>query len=214
MNLEEVDEFLQNNSDADNTIKSVLLSAKEACRQGVTRVHLVDGNIDGVLPCEIFSGLGQGTMIYTNNYGKIREMQQSDIPSVLAVMRPFIKSGKLLPRSEQQLEQNIDEFIVYELDGGIHACAALKKYSDGQAEIHAVAVDESFSHMGVGPKMIKKLIAKAKSQNAKSIFIMTTQAADWFEKLGFKYDLIDSIPPERKQIWSPKRNSKVYRLQS
>ena len=214
MNLEEVDEFLQNNSDADNTIKSVLLSAKEACRQGVTRVHLVDGNIDGVLPCEIFSGLGQGTMIYTNNYGKIREMQQSDIPSVLAVMRPFIKSGKLLPRSEQQLEQNIDEFIVYELDGGIHACAALKKYSDGQAEIHAVAVDESFSHMGVGPKLIKKLIAKAKSQNAKSIFIMTTQAADWFEKLGFKYDLIDSIPPERKQIWSPKRNSKVYRLQS
>ena len=41
-----------------------------------------------------------------------------------------------------------------------------------------------------------------------------TQIHKAIEKLGFKYDLIDSIPPERKQIWSPKRNSKVYRLQS
>ena len=151
-------------------------------------------------------------MIYTKNYGKIREMQQSDIPSVLGIMRPFIENGKLLPRSEQQLEQHLDEFIVYELDGGIHACAGLKFYSDNQAEIHAVAVDENFSHMGVGPKLIQSLITKAQSQNAASVFIMTTQAADWFEKLGFIQDSIDTIPPERKNLWSPKRNSKVYRL--
>ena len=212
MNIEEVDLFIQENSQINDSIKVVLTSAKEACKQGVTRVHLLDGNLDGVLPCEIFSGLGLGTMIYTKNYGKIREMQQSDIPSVLGIMRPFIENGKLLPRSEQQLEQHLDEFIVYELDGGIHACAGLKFYSDNQAEIHAVAVDENFSHMGVGPKLIQSLITKAQSQNAASVFIMTTQAADWFEKLGFIQDSIDTIPPERKNLWSPKRNSKVYRL--
>lgn len=214
MNLEEVDIFLQKNSEINENIKSVFLSAKKACKCGVTRVHILNGDFDGVLPCEIFSGLGLGTMIYTSNYGKIRKMEQADIPSVLGIMRPFIESGKLLPRTEQQLEQILQEFAVYELDGGIHACAGLKFYDDGQAEIYAVAVDENFSHIGVGPKLMEILIEKAKKQKMNSVFIMTTQAADWFEKLGFKKDTIDSIPQERKQIWSQKRNSKVYRLEN
>ena len=40
---------------------------------------------------------------------------------------------------------------------------------------------------------------------------MTTQASDWFEKLGFIADSIDTIPAERKAKWTPERNSKVYR---
>ena len=186
--------------------------ASEACKQGVTRVHLVDGNLDGVLLSEIFSDLGSGTMIYTNNYGKIRSMVHTDIPAVLAVMRPFVESGKLLPRTEDSLAAAVNDYVVYELDGGVHACAALHIYPDGQAEIAAVAVDENFAHMGIGPKLIEELLARAKQKNAKSIFIMTTQAADWFERLGFVEDKIDSLPAERRAIWTPERNSKVYRL--
>ncbi len=212
MNLEEVDEFLAKNGDADFDVISVLKLAKDACRRGVTRVHLVDGNLDGVLPCEIFSDLGSGTMIYTSNYGKIRAMEQTDIPAVLGIMRPFIESGKLLPRSEQQLASELSDFVVYEIDGGVHACSALHFYSDGQAEIAAVAVDEKFTHMGIGLKLVKHLISVAKMKNAARVFIMTTQAADWFENLGFELGVIDDLPAERKAIWNTKRNSKVYRL--
>ena len=176
------------------------------------RKQSADGKIDGVLPAEIFSNLGSGTMIYTTNYGKIRSMTQKDIPSVLAIMRPFIQSGKLLPRTEEQLKETFENYIVYEIDSTIHACSALNFYSDGQAEIAAVAVDEAYRHMGIGPKMIEKLIETAKIKNSNSIFIMTTQAADWFEKMGFAEASIDSLPPERRAKWSPERNSKVYRL--
>lgn len=212
MNLEEVDRFLEKNDEADNEIKNVLRASQEACRAGVTRVHIVDGNSDGVLPCEIFSGLGSGTMIYTSNYGKVRPMELTDVPSVLSIMRPFVKSGKLLPRSEEQLAASLDDFIVYELDGGVHACAAIHFYSDGQAEIAAVAVDENYAHMGIGPKLIDNLIEQADAAEAVSVFIMTTQSADWFETLGFEEDTIDTIPAERQKIWSPERGSKVYRL--
>ena len=191
---------------------SFLKIASDACRQGVTRVHFVDGNMDGVLLTEIFSDFGSGTMIYTNNYGKIRPMIQTDIPSVLSVMRPFIQSGKLLPRTQEDLALALEDYIVYELDGGVHACASLHLYDDGQAEIAAVAVDDAYSHMGIGPKMIEKLITQARTKNARSIFIMTTQAIDWFEKLGFTEDSIESIPASRRTKWSPNRNSKVYRL--
>ena len=212
MSLEEVDTFVEENVSADGEIKNLLRAAQEACRAGVTRVHILDGNIDGVLPCEIFSGLGSGTMIYTGNYGKVRPMVQTDIPSVLAIMRPFVESGKLLPRSEESVAASLEDYIVFELDGGVHACASLHFYSDGQAEIAAVAVDENYAHMGIGPKLMDNLIEQATEGEATSIFIMTTQTADWFEQLGFVEDDINTLPPERRAIWSRDRNSKVYRL--
>lgn len=212
MDLQQVDEFLDMNKGASSKILSLIQTARQACENGVVRTHILDGKQDGVLPCEIFSDLGSGTMIYTSNYGKIRDMVQTDIPSVLAIMKPFIESGKLLNRSEQDLAATISDYVVYEFDGGVHACSALHKYSDGQAEIAAVAVDENFAHIGIGPKMIAYHIEKAKQENVKSIFIMTTQSADWFEKLGFVADSIDSIPLERRAKWTPEHNSKVYRL--
>ena len=212
MNLEEVDTFIAENASADSEIKNLLKASQEACRAGVSRVHILDGNIDGVMPCEIFSGLGSGTMIYTGNYGKVRAMEQTDIPSVLAIMKPFIESGKLLSRTEAQISDSLEDYIVYELDGGVHACAALHFYEDGQAEIAAVAVDENYAHMGIGPKLMDNLIEQAMEGQAKSIFIMTTQTADWFEQLGFQEDVIESLPEARRKLWTPNRGSKVYRL--
>ena len=66
--------------------------------------------------------------------------------------------------------------------------------------------------MGIGPKLIDSLIDQAGEGGAQSIFIMTTQTADWFEQLGFVEDDINTLPPERRAIWSRDRNSKVYRL--
>ena len=212
MSLEEVDRFVAENPSADSDIKNLLKASQEACRAGVTRVHILDGNIDGVLPCEIFSGLGSGTMIYTGNYGKVRAMEQTDIPSVLAIMKPFIESGKLLTRTETQIADTLEDYIVYEIDGGVHACAALHFYEDGQAEIAAVAVDENYAHMGIGPKLMDNLIEQAMEGQATSIFIMTTQTADWFEQLGFVEDSIESLPEARRKLWTPRRGSKVYRL--
>ena len=151
-------------------------------------------------------------MIYTGGYGKVRQMEQTDIPSVLAIMKPFVESGKLLSRTEAQIAEGLEDYIVYELDGGIHACAALHFYEDGQAEIAAVAVDENYAHMGIGPKLIDTLISQAGEGGAESIFIMTTQTADWFEKLGFEEDTLDSIPEERRKLWDSRRGSKVFRL--
>ena len=211
MNIEEVDSYVAAHAD-DLQTKNFLELCKTACLNGVNRSHILDGNLDGVLLTEIFSDLGSGTMIYTNDYGNIRAIQQNDIPSVLAVMRPFVASGKLLPRTEADVAIRLQDFYVYDFDGGVRACASLHKYDDGQAEIAAVAVDEAYSHIGIGPKLVESLVQKAKSSGAKSVFIMTTQASDWFEKIGFAEDKIDSIPDERKAKWSPARGSKVYRL--
>lgn len=214
MNIEELDSFMALNSETETSkpILPMLELSKKAVLDGVTRVHILNGSVEGALPCEIFSDFGSGTMIYSSNYGKIRAMRREDISGVLSVMRPFIKKEILLPRSEKQLEAEYNSYIVYELDGAIRACAALHIYDRKQAEIAAVAVDESCSHIGIGPKMIQYLIEKAKTINLESVFIMTTQTADWFEKQGFVPNDISTLPDERKKLWSPERGSKLFRL--
>ncbi len=224
MNLAEAEEMLRMNGiDCCGTaanehraqILSLLSLAKDACKKGVDRVHILNGNVDGILPCEIFSGIGSGTMVYNNGYGDLRAMQSQDIPSVLSLMNPFVQKGILLERTAKQLKADLDNYIVYNVDEGIHACAALKVYQESgasaQAEICAVAVDPAYGNMGVGPKIVNYLLDKARAKGVKSVFVMTTQTADFFEKLGFAPDSIDSIPPERKKLWNPERGSKVYR---
>ena len=184
-----------------------------ACKKGVSRIHIINGKFDGAIPCEIFSELGSGTMIYSSNYENIRSMVQQDIASVLSLMRPFVKEKILLSRTEDELSNNINDYIVYEIDNNIRACAAIHFYPiEKQAEIYAVAVDESFSKLGIGPKLIQFLMKKSIKNGFFNIFLLTTRTSDWFEKLGFKPDSVDSIPQERKAIWTSKRNSKVLRL--
>lgn len=213
MDLTELQNFIELNKQNENKkIISLLKTAENACKNGVTRSHILNGSQDGSIPCEIFSDLGSGTMIYSQNYGHIRPMTQTDIPAVLSVMNPFIQKKILLPRTEKDLNARLADYIVYEIDGGIRATASLHVYDAKQAEIAGIAVDESFSNLGIGPKIMEYLISRAKNKNLSSVFILTTQTSDWFEQLGFKPDKISSLPEERKNLWTPERNSKVFRI--
>ena len=139
-------------------------------------------------------------------------MSKDDITAVLSVMQPFIAQGILLPRNSEMLAEQYVNYIVYELDGAIKACASLIPYNGGQMEIAGIAVEKTCAHMGIGPKLVSFLIERAKRNGANSIFILTTQTADWFEKLGFRASEISTLPPKRKELWSPERGSKLMRL--
>ncbi len=213
INIEDLESFIEMNKNSHSKILELLKLSKEACSSGVVRSHILNGNIDGSLPCEIFSDLGAGTMIYSSGYGKIRPMRREDVNGVITLMRPFVQQKILLPRTEEEMLNTYNDYAVYELDGAIRACAALHLYGREQAEIAGVAVDQSCANIGIGPKMISYLIEKAITINVESVFILTTQTADWFEKQGFKPDEVETLPEERKAKWSPERGSKVFRLQ-
>ncbi|MCR4939046.1 MAG: amino-acid N-acetyltransferase [Treponemataceae bacterium] len=213
LNLDQLKSLLKLNSKNETEKRSLLSLLKLsdlACQNGVERCHIVNGFIDGSLPCEIFSDIGTGTMIYKDSYGGIRKITKSDIAPILNLMRPFIEKQILLPRTEQNILDRIDDFIVYELDGGIKACSALHILDDTSAEIAAVAVDHSCSNIGIGPKMISYLIEKAKAMKLSKVFILTTQTADWFEKLGFIQTDLSELPKCKQEKYDRKRLSKIF----
>ncbi len=223
MTIEQANDVLSENatvfesgSVCECTTMQLLKHCAKSCENGVSRSHILNGTIDGAVLQELFSDVGQGTMVYKNHYAGIRAMNIDDIDTVLNLMQPFIEKRIILPRSAEELLSTYNDYIVYEIDGDIKACCALHMYNDiesfVQAEIAGIVVDINYSGMGIGPKMIAYLLERAKRLNAKSIFILTTQTADWFESLGFTEDTVESLPVKRKQLWDQKRNSKLFRL--
>jgi amino-acid N-acetyltransferase len=207
--LTDLDEFFALNPGRDADLE-ILRRAQRACAGGVERVHILDGRREGVLLQETFSNLGSGTMVYSNRYGGIRPMTANDVSDVRRIMQPFVERGILLPRTEAQLEEAVAEFIVFEVDDSVHACAALHEYPEGTGEIAGIAVDEQYNHLGVGPKIVDFLCDKAQKKGLHSVFALTTQTADWFEKLGFTEADVSALPEKKRLTYDLKRKSRVF----
>jgi amino-acid N-acetyltransferase len=204
-------EFLKRNSNKSDPFLDFIALAHRACTAGVKRVHIIDGAADGMILKEIFSNRGLGTMIYSNQHENMRQMTPNDIPEVLRLMQPAIEEAILIPRTAADLEERIEDYHVYEVDGSIHACGALHLYDDRQGEIAAIVVDEAYANFGIGNKIISYLIDRAVTLRLKAVFVLTTQTSDWFESLGFAEVKIDELPPARKKTYNKKRKSLILR---
>lgn len=200
--------FLELNSGMEEELFRIRL-ARRACSQGIHRVHILDGRKEGVVLQEIFSNQGVGTMVHTNLYESIRDMQASDVSDVLRIMDPYIEEGILVPRDKQSLQQEYNDFVVFDVDGIVHGCAALHPYEDGQAEIAAVAVDRKYQGSGIGGRLVSFLIERARGRGIKQLFVLTTRTADWFERNGFRRAGVDAIPERKRMQYNSTRNSSV-----
>ncbi|MDA3938575.1 MAG: amino-acid N-acetyltransferase [Spirochaetia bacterium] len=207
--MEIVDSFLDLNKNKIEELDSIK-RAKDAVSRGVHRVHLLNGKTKGSLLEEIFSNLGVGTMIYGNEFEKIRKMEDIDISGVLRIMEPFVKDGTLLIRDKQFLLNQIDSFFIYETDSVIHGCASLVEYPEGFGEIAAVAVDQNYIKLGIGSKLIKYLLDRAVKKKIKKVFVLTTRTSDWFETIGFRKGELSDIPVCKQEKYDFNRNSKIY----
>lgn len=194
----------------DEQLELVSLAYK-ACKNGVERVHIVDGRVEGMVVKEIFSNRGFGTMIYANQHDNIRSMTLADVPEVLGLMQPAIEEELLVPRSATELEDKMDDFIVYEVDGTIHGCCALHCFSDKQGEIAGIVVDEMYKSLNIGRRMVSYLIEQAAAMKLKAVFVLTTQASDWFSQIGFSPIQLTELPKERQKKYNRKRNALILR---
>lgn len=210
LRLDQAQAMLELNRDrGDAAWYDVLSHAYETCRGGVRRVHIIDGRVEGVLLREVFTNLGSGTMIYANDYESIRAMRREDISDVLRVMRPFIRSGTLVSRDSVSLEKLLDDYVVYEIDGIVHGCGALTEQDSGVGEIAGIAVDNNFSHLGIGKRIVTFLMELARERGYYRLFLLTTHSSDWFVQLGFRPAKVDELPARRRAGYDTTRNSRV-----
>jgi len=195
------------------TFMRELKLALKASQAGVHRVHIIDGREEGAVLKEIYSNLGVGTMIYTDEYDSIRPLHSKDLPDILRLMEPFMQNGILIRRNPEQIQEKKTDYSVLEIDGSIRACGALHEWGESQGEIAAVATDPNYTDLGLGRKIVGFLIEKAKKSGMRRVFVLTTQSQDWFESLGFKESSVDSLPEKKRKNYDKTRKSKVFALE-
>ncbi|XP_041006223.1 probable amino-acid acetyltransferase NAGS1, chloroplastic isoform X1 [Juglans microcarpa x Juglans regia] len=194
-----------------NGYLSELAAAAFVCRAGVKRVHLLDGTIDAVLFLELFTRDGTGTMVASDIYEGTRIARVEDLSSIRQIMQPLEECGILICRTDQELLEALDLFVVVEREGQIIACAALFPFfKEKCGEVAAISVSPDCRGQGQGAKLLDYIEKKASSLGLEMLFLLTTQTADWFVRRGFSECSIESIPEKKREKINLSRKSKYF----
>ena len=185
--------------------------AIRACEAGVARTHLISRHIDGAVLQELFSDEGIGTMVVESTLNTLRDASIEDVGGILKLLIPLEEQGILVRRSRELLEREIERFVVLEHDHRIVGCAALYPFpNEASAELACLAVDVQCRDRGYGEAILNHMIALAKTQKLKKLFVLTTRTAHWFLERGFKETEVTALPEQKKSLYNYQRKSKVF----
>jgi len=128
----------------------------------------------------------------------IRKAKIKDIKQIQELIGCFARLDVMLPRSLNELYENIRDFWVYEEKGKVVGCAALHISWDDLAEIKSLAVVKNKQGKGIGRDLAAACLAEAKVMGAKKVFALTYKP-EFFKKLGFKRIKQSALP---HKIWA------------
>ena len=185
--------------------------AIRACEGGVFRVHLISRHVDGAILQELFTHSGIGSMISKGPLQNLREARIEDVGAILQLIEPLEIVGTLVRRSRELLEMEIDRFVVVEHDGMIIGCAALYPFPDEKAsELACLTVHRDYRSGGCGDALLKNIEGRARSQESRKLFVLTTRTAHWFVERGFIETDVSELPKVKRGLYNYQRRSKVF----
>ncbi|KFZ36326.1 N-acetylglutamate synthase [Shewanella mangrovi] len=199
--------------DTDRGTLAFLKAAIDACRAGVPRCHLVSHQEDGALLQELFTRDGIGTQIVTESAERLRRASISDIGGIINLIRPLEEQGILVRRSREQLEMEIEQFMIIERDALVIGCAALYPFEEDNAgEFACLVVHPDYRDMDRGSLLLKNIVNQAKVRGYSRLFALTTRSIHWFLEHGFQMVDVDALPTKKKQLYNYQRRSKILAL--
>ena len=180
-----------------------LTHSVRAGKEGVERVHIIDGREQEGLLGEVFSNEGIGTLIYTNEYQAIRTAQKKDVRAVFNLIQQGVRAEELVKRTRADVEKTIGDYYVFEVDKNPVACGALLMYpAEAKAELASVYVDARYENQGIGGKLLTYAETLARARGARVLFCLSTQAINYFvTRGGFRLGTPDDLPPARREVY-------------
>ena len=128
---------------------------------------------------------------------RIRKALISDIKEIQKLVNDFARKEQMIPRSVNELYENVRDFVVAEDKRGIVGACALHVLWDDLAEVRSLAVQKEFQGKGIGRKMVSSCIRDARALGIKRVFVLTYQP-EFFRKLKFRDTDKASLP---QKIW-------------
>nr|GFC11990.1 hypothetical protein [Tanacetum cinerariifolium] len=146
---------------------------------------------------------GGGTLVAQEQFELVREASIGDVGGLIDLITPLEEQGILVRRSREVLEREIEQFSVVEREGLIIACAALYPIADSEAgELACLAVNPEYRHGGRGDELLERIEERARAVGLKTLFVLTTRTAHWFQERGFEPSSVDRLPSARASLYN------------
>jgi amino-acid N-acetyltransferase len=193
-------------------MRSKLEHGLQACRNGVQRVHMIDGLQDEALLGELFSNEGVGTMIYANEYQSIRSARKRDVGAIMTLIRGGVAAEELISRTRAEVTEQLGNFYVFEIDRNVVACVGLHLYAAEEcAELQCLFVAGAHENQGIGRKLVEFAGERALALGCKRLIALSTQAFNYFQQKGhFREGQVNDLPTARRHKYEESgRKSKI-----
>jgi amino-acid N-acetyltransferase len=122
----------------------------------------------------------------------VRRARTADVPSMKAIIDIYAGSGrKLLAKELVTLYEDVQDFLVAELDGAVVGCGALHVLWADLGEVRTLAVHPDHRGHRIGAALLDELVKTARELGLTRLFALTFHV-DFFARAGFTE--IDGTP--------------------
>ena len=128
----------------------------------------------------------------------VRSAKISDAKAINALINSYAERDRMLFRSLADIYENLQTFIVAELDETIVGCCALEVIWADLAEIKSLAIDQIYKGKGIGKGLVAAAVEQAVKLGVPRVFALTLEPA-FFEKSGFAIVEKEALP---MKVWS------------
>ena len=214
--LDKIQETLENRKNTiDSRVFDKIKYAVKVLSSGKTpRAHILDGREFASLLTELFEKVGSGSMIYADEYQKIRPATEADINNIYNLSVNSSKEQNLIVRTVEEFSEKIDTYFVYEMDGSIIAFVSLVDIGDDCAELASLHVQPFYQGHKVGSTMVEYILKTARERGYKKLFALSTKSAPFFKDIcNFNEVSANALPAIRLGAYKKSaRNSRVFSL--
>ncbi len=185
---------------------------RERLKAGIPDVVLISGET-GELFREVFTYDGAGVLFNAQVRSAIRNAGMRDVTDIALLLRPEIESGRILPCTENQIEESIYNYWIYEIDGMPVGLACLKNYGEA-AELSQFSTLPRYRGKGRARELARFLIAKAAELGYRTVFALSIDERMWefFLSLGFRLVEREELPESWRRDYDMSRASRAFLL--
>ena len=129
----------------------------------------------------------------------IRRATPADSAAIRALIDRYVPNGTLLPRTDDFITLNRDDFLVAVADDQVVGCVHLDEYSPSLAELRSLAVDSAWQGKGIGRKLVAATEHLARVRDNAVLFAVSNDE-EFFHHFGFAKYYIPELDLERSEV--------------
>jgi len=115
---------------------------------------------------------------------QIRPARTQDVLTIRGLIDTYSPERRLLSKHTVTIYEDVQEFVVADLDGEVVGCGALHVMWEDLGEVRTLAVAPEQKGKGIGTEILRALLVHAQSLGLRRLFCLTFET-DFFGKAGF-----------------------------